>query len=240
MTTGQRPSPPVLAGGPHAAPHRPGLRPPPATRRAGSPHADPLRRTPSQDRSRIRVGRVLDAAGQLVADRGYEATTTSLIARRAGVSPGSFYQFFADKRAVVEALSARNLALFLDRLDATLLSRRHPDWWEQVEAALDVYIGLCREQPGFRAVRFGDAVEPDLAESAHDTVAAIRIAALLTSRCGVRATPDLRLALVTTLKVADALVRFAFARDPGGDEAVLAQARSLLHAHLARYVHTGR
>jgi AcrR family transcriptional regulator len=199
---------------------------------------EPLRRLPSQQRSRQRVEQILDAAGDLVAERGYEATTTSLIARRARVSPGSFYQFFADKRAAVKALSARNLAVFAERLDATVVAGHFPHWWDGIEAAFDIYVDLCRHHPGFRAVRFGDIVDTHLLDPVqdNDSVVATRIVVMLNARFGVVDTPPLRLAVLTTTKVADALIRFAFTRDPQGDEEVLTQARSLLRVHLEGYV----
>jgi AcrR family transcriptional regulator len=199
---------------------------------------EPMRRLPSQERSRIRVERILDAAGELVAERGYEATTTSLIARRARVSPGSFYQFFADKRAVVQALSARNLETFAERLDGLMAAGRYEHWWDAVEAAFDMYVGLCRGNVGFRAVRFGDIVDQHLLDpdEENDTVVADKIAQLLASRFGVPGGQELQLALLMTVKVADTLVRFAFARDVRGDEAVLASTRRMLRTHLEEHV----
>ncbi|MFI5959997.1 TetR family transcriptional regulator [Cryptosporangium sp. NPDC051539] len=193
---------------------------------------------PSQQRSRQRVERILDAAGELVAERGYEATTTSLIARRARVSPGSFYQFFADKRAAVKALSARNMAVFAARLDAILLEGGYENWWATVDSAFDVYVELCRHHPGFRAVRFGDIVDTYLLDPTqdNDSVLAGQVAGLLHTRFGVVDTPALRLALLTTTKVADALIKFAFGRDPQGDEEVLSQGRRMLRIHLEGYV----
>lgn len=193
-----------------------------------------MRRTPSQHRSRLRVERILDAAGALIADRGYEATTTSLIARRARVSPGSFYQFFADKRSVLQALSARNVRLFTERLDVVLGDGRDRHWADAGQIAVDVYVDLCRRHSGFRAVRFGHLAEsgPPRPDQDNDVVVAGRIAELLTVRFGARDTADLRLGLVMTVKVLDALVRFAFARDPDGDEAVLDRTRRLVRGHL--------
>jgi AcrR family transcriptional regulator len=197
-----------------------------------------MRRMPSQQRSRIRVERILDAAGELVAERGYEATTTSLIARRARVSPGSFYQFFADKRAVVQSLSARNLETFTGRLDDIVVKGEYAHWWDAIEAAFDLYVDLCRADVGFRAVRFGDIVDQHLLDPdvENDTVVARKIAMLLSGRFGVTVNEELGLALLMTVKVADTLVRFAFARDPQGDQQVLDSTRRLLRAHLEAHV----
>jgi AcrR family transcriptional regulator len=200
-----------------------------------------MRRLPSQERSRIRVERILDAAGELVAERGYEATTTSLIARRARVSPGSFYQFFADKRAVVQALSARNLENYAESLDRAMVAGNYEHWWDMIEAAFDTYVELCRGNVGFRAVRFGDIVDQHLLdpEEENDAVVAGKILALLGGRFAFTAGPDLRLALLMAVKISDTLVRFAFVRDPRGDEAVLSSTRRLLRAHLEVHVPSG-
>jgi len=64
----------------------------------------PVRR---QARGERRIAEILDAALALFAEVGYEAASTNRIAARAGISPGSLYQFFANKEAIAEALSSR-------------------------------------------------------------------------------------------------------------------------------------
>jgi len=67
------------------------------------------RRTPKQQRSRQTVDVVLEAT-QLVARRhGTQAITTNRIAEVAGVSVGSLYQYFPDKRAIFTALHDRHV-----------------------------------------------------------------------------------------------------------------------------------
>ena len=85
---------------------------------ASNPRArpGPLRRVPVQGRSVARVSRMLDACAELVDEVGYEGLTTTLLAERAGVAIGSVYQFFPDKRAIVQALTLRNIEAYLERL----------------------------------------------------------------------------------------------------------------------------
>jgi AcrR family transcriptional regulator len=64
-----------------------------------SAEAAPVRR---QDRGRRRMDRVLDTAAEVFAETGYEKATTNAIAARAGMSPGSLYQFFRNKEAIAE------------------------------------------------------------------------------------------------------------------------------------------
>jgi len=58
------------------------------------------RRQPHQERAKITVAAIVEAAGALLCERGYASTTTNAIAKRAGVSIGSLYQYFRDKDAV--------------------------------------------------------------------------------------------------------------------------------------------
>ena len=69
------------------------------------------RRKPSQQRSRVTVTAILDAAAQVFEARGFEAGTTNHVAERAGVSIGSLYEYFPNKDAMVVALVERDTDL---------------------------------------------------------------------------------------------------------------------------------
>jgi len=60
-----------------------------------------------QARGQQRIEEILDAALALFAEVGYAAASTNAIAARAGVSPGSLYQFFRNKEEIAQALSER-------------------------------------------------------------------------------------------------------------------------------------
>src|SRR5436305_13842349 len=91
---------------------------------ADRPAGGPLRRVPVQGRSVARVARMLDACAELIDDLGYDGLTTTLLAERAGVAIGSVYQFFPDKRAIVQALTMRNLEAYLQRLGSRIAEER--------------------------------------------------------------------------------------------------------------------
>src|SRR5690349_13567001 len=148
------------------------------------PLAGPLRRVPVQGRSVARVNRMLDACAQLVDEVGYDGLTTTLLAERAGVAIGSVYQFFPDKRAIVQALTLRNLEAYLHRLVDRMEQEEAADWWGAVDAAIDEYIAMHRSVPGFRTLHFGDIVDVHLLDDERDNNAVIagRLAALLRER----------------------------------------------------------
>ncbi|MEO6605562.1 MAG: TetR/AcrR family transcriptional regulator [Aeromicrobium sp.] len=85
--------------------------------------AKDLRKTPRQERSRAMVERII-AAGQTVLLRdGYEKASTNRVADEAGISPGSLYQYFPDKDAILAAVIDRYAADLSSQLTAVLADR---------------------------------------------------------------------------------------------------------------------
>lgn len=200
--------------------------------------AKPLRRVPVQGRSVARVQRMLDACAELVDQVGYESFTTTMLAERATVAIGSVYQFFPDKRAIVQALTLRNLEAYLERLAARFAAGEFGHWWDGVDAAIDEYIAMHRTVPGFRTLHFGDVVDVHLLDADRDNNAVIadQVAELLVERFAVPDNGRLRFALSIAVEASDALIKLAFRRDPEGDEAVLTEAKALIREYLHRHV----
>lgn len=61
-------------------------------------------RVPQRQRGRERVAALLEAATACFVEKGYEATTMTEVAARAGASIGSLYQFFPTKEVLAQAL----------------------------------------------------------------------------------------------------------------------------------------
>ncbi|RUT29625.1 TetR/AcrR family transcriptional regulator [Paenibacillus zeisoli] len=77
-------------------------------------------RTPQQERSIKTKEAIIQAAMKLFSEKGYHNTNTKQISAAAGVSTGSFYSYFTDKRAVfIDSLKLYNENL-LARVDASL------------------------------------------------------------------------------------------------------------------------
>jgi AcrR family transcriptional regulator len=94
--------------------------------------ARPARRKPTQTRARLTVNAILDAVIRLLKREGHKAITTNRIAEVAGVSIGSVYQYFPNKRAIFIALHERHLSE-IDRMVQTKLV-------EHAASPLDVLI----------------------------------------------------------------------------------------------------
>src|SRR6202789_1422879 len=67
------------------------------------------RRQPTQKRAQETVNAILEAVIGLLKRSGVSAITTNSIAEAAGVSIGSVYQYFPNKRAIFIALHKRHI-----------------------------------------------------------------------------------------------------------------------------------
>ncbi|WP_433533357.1 TetR family transcriptional regulator [Micromonospora sp. CA-263727] len=181
---------------------------------------------------------MLDACAELVDEVGYEGLTTTLLAERAEVAIGSVYQFFPDKRAIVQALTLRTMESYLQRLDERFASDDLTHWWDGVDAGIDEYITMHRTVPGFRTLHFGDVVDLHLLDEQRDNngVIADQLGRVLTERFGLADVPDLRFHLEIAVEAADALIKLAFRRKPDGDDRVLTEAKALIREYLHRQV----
>jgi len=90
------------------------------------------RRSPTQARARATIDDVLAAAARIMERDGYDALTTNRVARIAGVSVGTLYQYFESKEAIVAALQNRHF----EKMGRPLLARMQ----ELSRAPLDEYI----------------------------------------------------------------------------------------------------
>src|SRR4051794_21180104 len=117
--------------------------------------APSMRRTPRQQRSRELVARALDTADRLLAEEGADALTTTRIAREAGVSVGSLYQYFPDTGAIAAALAERHMDAF-EALMEDVVARGGGERWEgPVRARVELFAARYRAAAGDRALWVG-------------------------------------------------------------------------------------
>lgn len=92
------------------------------------------RKAPSQERSRRMVEWILDATARVLSERDSAEMTTNLVAAVAGVSVGSIYQYFPDKKALIAALHARHSRQMHDVVTAVLTENRSRSLKESIGA----------------------------------------------------------------------------------------------------------
>jgi AcrR family transcriptional regulator len=207
---------------------------PPSHRSENDP-TYPLRRVPTQDRASVQVERILDAACLEVTERGYDAASTSTIARRAGIAVGSVYRYFPDKRALMQAVERRNQARYGEAVRARLASVE--SWQQAVDLTMDTFREMHRTDPGFRAVAMSGLGDPEL--EAHpgefDDAHAAEFADLLSARFSATPGEEFRRAVLLVITMGEAISHLADRLD-GADRAdVLRTGLDALHTVLAPY-----
>ena len=112
----------------------------------------PPSRVPQRQRGRDRVSTLLQAAGALFLEKGFEATTMTEIAVRAGASIGSLYLFFPTKAALAQALLASLADLLSDRLDSLRAKVAGRAASQVADALFDELAGFLAEHPVYAAL----------------------------------------------------------------------------------------
>ena len=121
------------------------------------------RKSPSQERSRRTVERILDTAARIFHEQGYAGATTNDVADEAGVSVGSLYQYFPNKDALLVALTRRHiesttagLACLLSQMNANVgfdtILRRVVDFLVEQHDLDDLHLLVMHQAPRTREI----------------------------------------------------------------------------------------
>jgi AcrR family transcriptional regulator len=94
------------------------------------------------------VARIVDAAGRVLGEHGYEGASTHRIAAEAGISGGSLYQYFANKDAVVAAVLEQFSERLAARIDVALAESMTMGWREGGRALLEAQFGMFEDNIG--------------------------------------------------------------------------------------------
>ncbi|MCA6297380.1 MAG: TetR/AcrR family transcriptional regulator, partial [Phenylobacterium sp.] len=86
----------------------------------------PKAKSPTQDRGQRRVQLLLDAAADLILVHGAEGLKMDMVAKKAATSPGSLYQFFPNRAAILVALMER-FSQELQGLASEIVRRQRAD-----------------------------------------------------------------------------------------------------------------
>jgi AcrR family transcriptional regulator len=201
--------------------------------------AAPLRRVPTQARSRERMERMLDAGAEQIAEVGYEAATMQAIAERAETSIGSLYQFFPNKRVLFDAIARREEERERAMLDALFtpefLSR---PWTEVLDVSLQAsYASVCAS-PSARAVWVQGLLTPALLDAAnrYNRELARRLVQFLASAFPGIPPARRELVAMTVVETVSATMLRAIRDGEDAAEGVLEETRVMLRRYLEGYV----
>lgn len=118
------------------------------------------RKQPVQKRSVATVAAILEGAAQVLERYGTDGFTTNAIAKRAGVSIGTLYQYYPDKNAVAAALSRAVRAALVERLASAVEAARGLQLKEGLYLLATVALQSDAERPRFALAL--DALEEHL------------------------------------------------------------------------------
>jgi AcrR family transcriptional regulator len=175
------------------------------------------------------------------AEVGFEAATTNAIAARAGISPGSLYQFFPNKDAIAEALADR----FVERLrDTQAIFGPEIEYLpldELIDHVIDPLVAFHIAHPGFQALFSGSMVSPRLASAVQGFLKAVisRAEAMFAVRAP-HLPPERRARCArVSVELVRALLPLIVASDPRARDPMIAELKAVQRGYLAPLLSTG-
>jgi AcrR family transcriptional regulator len=106
-----------------------------------------LRKKPQQRRSRVTIDTLFEATIQVLLANGLDRITTIQIADRAGVSVGSLYQYFPNKRALLAAVVQRHVSEVVDITMAACRSAHGKTIGEMCATMMSAFVDAKTRRP---------------------------------------------------------------------------------------------
>ena len=104
------------------------------------------RKTPIQARSTVTVEAISEAAIQVLLSRGAERLTTTRVAERAGVSVGTLYQYYPNKRSLLFAVMEQHLDNVATRVEAACKGACHKKLAEMIREMVEAFVDAKMER----------------------------------------------------------------------------------------------
>ncbi len=128
--------------------------------------ANAMRKMPTQQRSKLRVEKIITCALEFMAEEGIDGLTCAKVAERAELANASLYQFFPNKESIFEVIAQRWLAANMQVLEKNDPASGQFDHWQawidaSVEADFMTYknqkallplINVMNASPSLRAL----------------------------------------------------------------------------------------
>jgi len=119
-----------------------------SSRAEATPRPGRWRRQPPD----IRREQLLDAARQVLLDKGLTATTVADVAAAAGVAKGTLYLYFPSKDDLIAGLRARYLQETVGQLRTAIAGSRRPR--TKLPRLIDVYFQICLDNRALHHLLF--------------------------------------------------------------------------------------
>ncbi|MGX4692128.1 TetR family transcriptional regulator [Streptomyces sp. JNUCC 63] len=192
-----------------------------------------------QARGERRITQLLEAAASVFCTTGYTAASTNAIAREAGVSPGTLYQFFPNKEAIAIELGDRLVHEMRETYGEALAPVEPGTPLEEaVGTAVDRLTDFNCRHPVFFALMHGPDIPGRIAEE-HDALHATllsRVEVLLSSFAPDTPAADVARTAQVCLSVYKAGLELVLAHEGAERDAYVRELKDLLVRYLAPMV----
>lgn len=130
--------------------------------RRSAPHQLNPRKTPLQARAAATRDVILEATVHVLLDGGMQRLTTTRVAKRAGVSVGSLYQYFPHKEALIYAVNALYLSRVVDVVEAACRAESGQPLARMIEALVSAYSDAKLANPDVTRALYRSVAELDI------------------------------------------------------------------------------
>lgn len=194
------------------------------------------RKSPQQSRSRVTVEAILDGAIRVLEQEGSLALTTTRIAQAAGVSVGTLYQYFPNRKSILDALQEREFQRTLSMMQEVMIDSQPGSTDELARAVIRGLFRLYGAAPELHRVLVIEGLVGEAPEQvkAFDLRMVSLVRSVLTgARLTCRRKNVDAAAFVAYQSVRAAMMAHLLESPPGIDEAALTdELADLLHRYL--------
>ncbi|PCJ22457.1 MAG: hypothetical protein COA96_14345 [SAR86 cluster bacterium] len=169
------------------------------------------RKQPTQSRSRQMVKTIVDSAARVLIDEGYESFNTNRVAEVAGISIGSLYQYFPNKKALIEELSKQHLLQIGESINKDTIKLKHLPLEDIVRRLVRSHIQLHKVEPELHRILSNHVPETSAQSWKNELLIDIRekLFQLLSQHAQTRHIKNLSLALFIVMETVEAVVHAA-------------------------------
>jgi AcrR family transcriptional regulator len=104
------------------------------------------RKTPIQARSTVTVESISEATIQVLLSHGAAGLTTTRVAERAGVSVGTLYQYYPNKRSLLFAVLENHLNRIAAKVETACENARHQPLAEMIQQMVEAFCDAKMER----------------------------------------------------------------------------------------------
>jgi AcrR family transcriptional regulator len=117
------------------------------------------RKTPVQERAAATVQAIFEATIQVLLSHGADRLTTTRVADRAGVSVGTLYQYYPNKRALLFAAFEKHMEEVCAKVEAACAASQRRPLAEMIQQAVKAYVDVKMERADISVALFRVAAD---------------------------------------------------------------------------------